>query len=205
MTSPTETAILDPAAGDAASSLSQALRSGGPLVLSTRGGDYDAPPDLVHSLLRHPMPVAGVLSGQAGGALAAALLCCDVLYWLPRATMRLQLAGRGEAALLSLRLGSAAAARVWFGGGKLGRREALGSGWALDAKDHGAAVREAASRCEGLSASALQGLRALLHHQHGLTLGSAWAMERAAFALAFAGGQPAEGVAAFLEKRKPNF
>lgn len=205
MTTPTEALILDLGSEEAASLVDRALGSGRPLVLSTLGGDYEAPPGLVPSLLRHPLPVAGVLGGEVHGALATVLLGCDVLYWAPRAVMRLEPSGRGEAVLLSLRLGSAGAARVWFAGGKLGRREALKSGWAVAAKDHGAAVREAASRCAGLSAAALEGLRTLLYHQHGLALGPAWTLERAAFALAFAGGDPAEGVAAFLEKRKPKF
>ncbi|OYW00589.1 MAG: enoyl-CoA hydratase, partial [Acidobacteria bacterium 37-65-4] len=41
--------------------------------------------------------------------------------------------------------------------------------------------------------------------QAGLQLAHALALERAAFALAFHSGHPAEGIAAFLEKRKPEF
>jgi len=36
-------------------------------------------------------------------------------------------------------------------------------------------------------------------------VGPAQALERASFALAFETGDPAEGVAAFLEKRKPRY
>lgn len=161
---------------------------------------------LTKALLRHPMPVTGVVSGRVAGDAATLLLACDHLLMARRSSLAFGAAGRGEAVLLALRIGQAGASRVWFGGGKLTASEAVRSGWAepfLGEPD--GAARRAGERYRGLSVEALALLRPLLYHEAGMPLGAAWALERAAFALAFDTGHPAEGVAAFLGKRKPRF
>jgi 2-oxoglutaroyl-CoA hydrolase len=179
-----------------------------PLVLISQGttGAIEDGGELIRALLRHPMPVTGVLSGRVSGDGAALFLACDVLLATPRSTLSLQPTGRGETVLLPLRLGQAGASRVWFGGGRLTASEMARSGWASIVRDpFEKAVEQAAVRYESLSPAALGLLRPLLYRQAGLPADLAWALERAAFALAFDTGHPAEGVAAFLGKRKPHF
>jgi enoyl-CoA hydratase/carnithine racemase len=152
------------------------------------------------------MPVTGVIHGRICGPAASLILACDVLHMTPRSSLGLTLSGHGEAVLLALRLGHAAACRVWFSGGELSASQAVRSGWAEMAQGGFAGALESARmRYDGLSSEAIALLRPLLAHQAGLPLVQAKALERAAFALAFDTRHPAEGVAAFLEKRKPRF
>lgn len=188
--------------------LAGALSAGRPMVLAARGvcsrPPAGTPP--ITALLRHPFPVTGVLAGRLEGPAAALMLACDVLYWAPRATLRLAPSGLGEGALLALRLGHAGACRVWFAGGLLRAREAVRAGWAEMAPGgFDSALEAARTRYQGLSGEAIALLRPLLYHQAGLNLAQARDLERAAFALAFDSGAPAEGIAAFLEKRRPGF
>jgi enoyl-CoA hydratase/carnithine racemase len=179
-----------------------------PLVLLARGSsdEIEDAGALIRALLRHPMPVTGVVSGRVSADGASLLLACDLLLVTPRSTLSLQPMGRGETVLLPLRVGQAGASRVWFGGGKLTASEAARSGWASFVREgFGEAVKLAEARYSSLSPAALGLLRPLLYRQAGLPVDLAWALERAAFALAFDTGHPAEGVAAFLEKRKPRF
>jgi enoyl-CoA hydratase/carnithine racemase len=176
------------------------------LVAQSASGPIENGGELLRALLRHPMPVTGVLSGRVSGDGAALLLACDLLLVAPRSTLWLQPSGRGETVLLPMRIGQAGASRVWFRGGRLTASEAARSGWASIVRDGvESAVKQAAARYEGLSDAALGMLRPLLYRQAGLPVELAWALERAAFALAFDTGHPAEGVAAFLGKRKPHF
>ena len=188
--------------------LREALAAGRPIVLAARGA-HACPPGVrphLRALLRHPLPVTGVLEGRLEGPAAALMLACDNLVVTPRASLRFETSGLGEVALLALRLGYAEASRVWFSGGKLSGRQAATAGWAeVEPSGFGAALEAARTRYDGLSHEAITLLRPLLYHQAGLPLAQAQALERAAFALAFQTGHPAEGVTAFLEKRKPRF
>ena len=200
--------VVDLDASGSGEALLRTLGRKVPVVLASRGNTAEIPDtlDLLERLLAHPLPVTGVLSGRATGDTSTLFLACDALLLAPRSVLVLVPKGRGEVVLLALRLGHSAAARVWSSGGKLSAREAERSGWAVVVRDRfDAALDAARARFDGLSLNALGLLRPLLHHQAGLPVGPAQALERAAFALAFESGDPAEGVAAFLEKRKPRF
>ena len=193
---------------DAGETLGLALEKKLPIVLASRGGSAPIPGISAHlkKMLAHPMPVTGVLSGRATGDVSTLFLACDVLMMAPRSALVLDPKGRGEVVLLAMRLGHGGSSRVWFSGGRLSSREAERAGWAEVVRDgFDAALDAARGRFDGLSPKALGLLRPLLHHQAGLPVWPAQALERAAFALAFETGDPAEGVAAFLEKRKPRF
>ena len=194
-------------AGTWARDLASALAGPGAVVMTSGGGSpggSGTPPIL--SLLSHPAPVLGVLSGAAVGPAALGLLACDGILWLRGGALLLEPRGEGEVTLLARRMGEAGAARVWFSGGRLGRREALRSGWARAfSGTMREAVAEAARFASGLSPGALALLRPLLNHQEGLGRGPSEALERASFALAFAGRDREEGIRAFLEKRTPGF
>lgn len=193
---------------DAPEALVSALSSRRPLVLLAGLGAcerVDWEPG-AGALLRHPMPVTGVFQGRVCGPAAGLMLACDILVVTPRSSLCLTPSGHGEAVLLALRLGHGAACRVWFSGGELSAREAVRAGWADMARGSLAeALESARDRYDGLSPEAIALLRPLLARQAGLPLVQAQALERAAFALAFCTGHPAEGAAAFLEKRKPRF
>lgn len=193
---------------DAREVIPSALVSGRPIILAARGGHACPPGVSLHlrALLRHPLPVTGVAGGRLAGPAAALMLACDTLLMTPRSSLRFETSGHGEVALLVLRLGQSAASRVWFSGGELSARQAANTGWAeMAPKGFGAALEAARTRYDGLSHEAVALLRPLLYHQAGLPLDQAHALERASFALAFHTGHPAEGIAAFLEKRKPRF
>lgn len=186
-----------------------ALSGEAPLVLIASGPARVPAPAaarVLAALMGRDGPVFGVLGAALRGPAAALFLACDRVLWLPRASLRLDAGTLGETVLLSLRLGPAAANRVWFSGGRLTRREALRSGWAeAHAGPLAHAAAEARRRVEELSPAALRLLRPLLLREHGLARGPAQALERASFALLFDTGEPAEGAQAFLEKRKPRF
>ena len=193
---------------DAEEALGRALRRKRPVVLASQGGSAGFQDISAHlkRLLAHPMPVTGVLSGTSKGEGSALFLTCDALLMAPRSALRLVPRGSGEVVLLAMRLGQGAASRVWFAGGRLSAREAERAGWAeVVPEGFDAALKMAAGRFGGLSPKALGLLRPLLLHQAGLPVGPAQALERASFSLAFDTGDPAEGVAAFLEKRKPRY
>jgi enoyl-CoA hydratase/carnithine racemase len=200
--------VVDLRRDDAPEALGSALSSERPLILLAGLGTSERlvwKPG-VRALLRHPMPVTAVLQGRVCGPAAGLLLACDALLLSPRSSLRFDPSGRGEAVLLALRLGHGAACRVWFSGGELAAREAARSGWAEMAKGGLAeALESARRRYQGLSSEAIALLRPLLVRQVGLPLLQAHALERAAFALVFDTRHPAEGVAAFMEKRKPKF
>jgi enoyl-CoA hydratase/carnithine racemase len=200
--------VVDLRRDDAPEALGSALSSERPLVLLAGLGTSERlvwKPG-VRALLCHPMPVTAVLQGRVCGPAAGLILACEVLIMTPRASLCLTPSGRGEATLLALRLGHGAASRVWFSGGELSAREAVRSGWAEMARGGLAeALESARHRYQGLSSEAIALLRPLLVRQAGLPLVQAQALERAAFALTFHTGHPAEGVAAFLDKRKPRF
>ena len=49
------------------------------------------------ALLRHPMPVTGVLHGRLDGPAAGLMLACDTLYVTTRSSLRFAASERGEA------------------------------------------------------------------------------------------------------------
>ncbi len=207
MTDGREVLTIDLSAPGWTAALHEAAAEDVPLVLSANGDCPAETPgrELLTALLYRPMPVTGVLSGTVAGQAGVALLACDEVFWCQRGRLRLEPTGGGEVTLLSARIGPAAAGRVWFSGGVLTRREAVRSGWAVAATDRAQALASARRRHEGLSRGALSLLRELLYRETGLPLDAAQALERAAFAAAFASGDPAEGIAAFLQKRRALF
>ena len=169
------------------------------------GGDSRIPA-LLEGLLRHPQPVYGLLPEAASGPNAMLLLACDTLYWAKGARWRLALHGFGEVTLLTYRLGETRARRAWFGGGLLTFGPARDSGWAQRAPDDPKnLVRTLESELDKGSSRARGLLRPLLYHQAGLARLPAEALERYTFASAFQAGDLSEGIAAFLERRKPDF
>lgn len=191
---------------DTATKLARALEADASIVLVAGGRQWACgeAASLLKKLIRHSHPVTGLVAGRAEGEAAALLLACDGLYWCRGGSVRFGASGRGEISLLKMKLGAARAGRVWFGGaGRLTKRDAVASGWARSFNGSvDEAVEKALADWTGLSAKALSILRELLYHESGLTLGQGEALERTAFALAFAGGDPEKGIRAFLKSRK---
>ena len=188
--------------------LEEALASSAAIVLAARGAAEEPPVtgDAVEALLRHPWPVLGVVAGRVGSRASPLFLACDGLSWCRSGVLDLRPEGRGEATLLAWRLGAAGAARCWFGGGRLTPAVARSSAWIRTTRSgYAVALEQTLHAFEGFSPAALGLLRELLIHQHGLATGPALALERRAFSLLFASGEPLEGIGAFLERRLPRF
>jgi enoyl-CoA hydratase/carnithine racemase len=186
----------------------EALASDAPVVLAAKGPIEGAfvSADAVEALLRHPWPVLGVVAGRLGADVSPLFLACDGLSWCRGGLLELRPSGRGEATLLAWRLGAAGAARCWFGGGRLTPAVARSSVWICTTRSgYAEALERTLDAFGGFSPTALGLLRELLIHQHGLPTAPALALERRAFSLLFASGEPLEGIGAFLEHRRPRF
>ncbi len=172
-------------------------KADGPLVLAGNAPLFPPPP--AEDLLGFAFPVIGVLEGAMSGLWAEAFLACDVLFAKPPSALVFS-GGDLWPALLEIRLGSAASGRLIFSRGALSFSRMEHSGWARRG-----GAREAMQWLEGRSAEALKLLRPLLYKEAALPVPPALALERSAFAMAWAKSDAREGAKSFLEKRAPSF
>jgi enoyl-CoA hydratase len=161
-----------------------------------------------------PMPVIAAVNGFAlGGGLELAL-ACDFIYASDNARMGLVEAnlgvvpGFGGVARLSRRVGQAMAAELIFAAAQVKADEALRIGLVnrvlpqasllAEAKKAGAAIAEKGPL-------AVAAAKRLLREGEGADVRVANSMEQTAFGLLFATADKAEGMSAFLAKRKASF
>ncbi|MFI6642090.1 enoyl-CoA hydratase/isomerase family protein [Streptomyces sp. NPDC050504] len=164
-------------------------------------------------VLELPMPTVAAVRGYALGGGFELALSCDVIVadrtavvGLPEVSVGV-LPGGGGTQLLPRRVGAARAAELVFTARRVEADEARELGL-VDELTDGAARDAALALAERIAANSPVGLRAAkraMRLGHGLDLRAGLEVEDAAWRSVAFSGDRAEGVAAFNEKRKPNW
>ncbi|MBH5336586.1 enoyl-CoA hydratase/isomerase family protein [Streptomyces pactum] len=165
-------------------------------------------------VLELPMPTIAAVHGYALGGGFELALSCDIIVADPTAVVGLPevsvgvLPGGGGTQLLPRRVGAARAAELIFTARRVGADEALALGLVDQLAPEGADRAEALELAGRIAANSPVGLRAAkraLRLGHGLDLRTGLEVEDAAWRTVAFSGDRAEGVAAFNEKRTPDW
>ncbi|MFI8926317.1 enoyl-CoA hydratase/isomerase family protein [Streptomyces sp. NPDC053474] len=161
-----------------------------------------------------PMPTVAAVHGYALGGGFELALSCDVIVADPTAVVGLPevsvgvLPGGGGTQLLPRRVGAARAAELIFSARRVEAAEAKELGLVDLVAGEGEDRDEALALAARIAANSPVGLRAAkraLRLGHGLDLRAGLEVEDAAWRSVAFSGDRAEGVAAFNEKRKPEW
>lgn len=165
-------------------------------------------------VLELPMPTIAAVHGFALGGGFELALSCDLIVadstavvGLPEVSVGV-IPGGGGTQLLPRRVGAARAAELIFTARRLAAREAHELGLVDLLVDEGADRAEALALASRIAANSPVGLRAAkraLRLGHGLDLRAGLEVEDAAWRSVAFSGDRTEGVAAFNEKRKPQW
>lgn len=165
-------------------------------------------------VLELPMPTIAAVHGFALGGGFELALSCDVIVADPTAVVGLPevsvgvIPGGGGTQLLPRRVGAARAAELIFSARRVEAAEARELGLVDLLVGEGEARAEALALGARMAANSPVGLRAAkraLRLGHGLDLRAGLEVEDAAWRTVAFSGDRAEGVAAFNEKRKPEW
>lgn len=161
-----------------------------------------------------PQPVVAAVHGYALGGGCELALCCDLIvadetavFGLPETTVGL-VPGGGGTQLAQRRLGPGRAADLIFTGRHVGAAEADRIGLAdrlVPAGTAGQHARELAARIAGGSPVAVRCAKKAIRHGGGIGLAAALEVEDAAWRAAATSADRREGIAAFNEKRPPQW
>src|SRR5215469_9612269 len=165
-------------------------------------------------LLALPQPVIAAVHGYALGGGCELALCCDVivadetaLFGLPETTVGL-VPGGGGTQLATRRLGPGRAADLVFSGRHVDAAEAARIGLADRVVPPGTACPEAieiAGRMAANSPVAVKAAKKAVRQGSDVSLAAALEVEDAAWRTAALSADRREGIAAFNEKRQPNW
>ncbi|MFH8370825.1 enoyl-CoA hydratase/isomerase family protein [Streptomyces sp. NPDC018031] len=165
-------------------------------------------------VLELPVPTVAAVHGYALGGGFELALSCDLIVADPTAVVGLPevsvgvLPGGGGTQLLPRRVGAARAAELIFTARRVAAPEALRLGLvdqlAAEGQDRAEAL-ELAGRIAANSPVGLRAAKKALRLGHGLDLRTGLEVEDAAWRSVAFSGDRAEGVAAFNEKRTPNW
>ncbi|MBM4366633.1 MAG: enoyl-CoA hydratase/isomerase family protein [Deltaproteobacteria bacterium] len=159
-----------------------------------------------------PVPVIAAVNGFALGGGCELAMACDIILAAPGAQFGQPevklgvIPGFGGTQRLVRRVGSQRARELCFTGRVVKADEAVAIGLALKVCDD--VVAEALAMAEAIAKNgpvAVRLCKRAILDGDGLPLGAALVAERQLFGLCFATADQREGMAAFLEKRKPNF
>ncbi|GAA1689854.1 enoyl-CoA hydratase/isomerase family protein [Streptomyces yatensis] len=165
-------------------------------------------------VLELPMPAIAAVHGFALGGGFELALSCDVIVADPTAVVGLPevsvgvIPGGGGTQLLPRRVGAARAAELIFSARRVAAAEAHELGLVDRLAAEGEDRAEALELARGIAANSPVGLRAAkkaLRLGQGLDLRAGLEVEDAAWRTVAFSGDRAEGVAAFNEKRSPNW
>ncbi|HET6860244.1 MAG TPA: enoyl-CoA hydratase-related protein [Streptomyces sp.] len=161
-----------------------------------------------------PMPTIAAVHGFALGGGFELALACDLIVadatavvGLPEVSVGV-IPGGGGTQLLPRRVGAARAAELVFTARRVEAQEAASLGLVDQLVDAGQARDEAlalGARIAGNSPVGLRAAKRAMRLGHGLDLRAGLEVEDAAWRSVAFSGDRAEGVAAFNEKRKPNW
>ncbi|WDM16344.1 enoyl-CoA hydratase/isomerase family protein [Streptomyces lavenduligriseus] len=165
-------------------------------------------------VLELPMPTIAAVHGFALGGGFELALSCDLIVadrtavvGLPEVSVGV-IPGGGGTQLLPRRVGAARAAELIFSARRVAAEEALRLGLVDQLAEEGRDREEALALGERIAGNSPVGLRAAkraLRLGHGLDLRAGLEVEDAAWRSVAFSGDRAEGVAAFNEKRKPEW
>ncbi|PWK67709.1 enoyl-CoA hydratase/carnithine racemase [Streptomyces sp. CG 926] len=165
-------------------------------------------------VLALPMPTIAAVHGFALGGGFELALACDVIVadetsvvGLPEVSVGV-IPGGGGTQLLPRRVGAARAAELIFTARRVEATEALSLGLVDSVVPAGQDTAEALALASRMAANSPVGLRAAkraLRLGHGMDLEAGLEIEDAAWRTVAFSGDRVEGVAAFNEKRKPNW
>ena len=164
------------------------------------------------ALLALPQPAIAAVHGFALGGGCELALSCDLVvaddtatFGLPEVTVGL-VPGGGGTQLALRRLGSGRAADLVLTGRKVGIEEAMRLGLVdrrVPAGQDGPAALELAGQIAANSPVAVRAAKRAIRHGWGVSLEAGLDIEDAAWRTAALSADRREGVAAFVEKRKP--
>ncbi len=167
---------------------------------------------LMNRIERLPVPVIAAVNGYALGGGFEVALAADFLYaasgaklGLPETTLGI-IPGFGGLRRLGRRIGLARARELVYTGRLVTAEEAFQLGIANRVTTPGELLGEALETASQIGGGAPEAVRAAKRHVEECLLldaEAAAAAEAERFGALFAGPQPAEGMAALLEKRKP--
>ena len=164
------------------------------------------------AVLALPQPVVAAVHGFALGGGCELALSCDLVvadetavFGLPEVTVGL-VPGGGGTQLALRRLGAGRAADLVLTGRKVGIDEAMRIGLAdrrVPAGQDGPAALELAGQIAANSPVAVRAAKRAIRHGWGVSLEAGLDVEDAAWRTAVLSADRREGIAAFVEKRKP--
>lgn len=169
---------------------------------------------VLRRLERLPKPVVAAIRGFALGGGCELALACDFRILSEDATLGQPevnlgiMPGAGGTVRLPRLIGVARARELIFSGRHVDAAEALGIGLAdrvVPNEELDEAAMDAAQRWAAAPTVAIGAAKRSVNEGLGAPLDDALAVETAAFETAFATRDAREGVAAFIEKRKPLF
>ncbi len=161
-----------------------------------------------------PAPTIAAVKGFALGGGCEVAMACDMVLAAPTAVFGQPevklgvIPGFGGTQRLVRRVGRQRAIELMMTGRNVKAEEAVALGLALDVVQEGDvldAAKDLAKRIARNGPSAVRWVKRVVHETEGRDAESGMAAERAHFALCFATADQKEGMAAFLEKRKPAF
>ena len=166
------------------------------------------------TVARTPQPIIAAIQGFAlGGGLELAMICDIVVAGenaqLGQPEVRVGIIpGAGGTQRLTRAVGKFQAMRLCLTGRPISGREAYEIGLASLAVPDGEVMETALKMAEGIAKLpplAVASVKEAILHGENASLESGLALERKAFQLLFATQDRREGMAAFIEKRKPKF
>ncbi|MEM1069279.1 MAG: enoyl-CoA hydratase/isomerase family protein [Planctomycetota bacterium] len=169
--------------------------------------------ELLEQMLRFPKPIVAAVDGAAVGAGLALALASDLVVASERASftavaVRRGLVGGATAALLSFRLGAAAAARLLLTGKPIAADEAYRLGLCttpVDPQQIWVAATELAQQCTDAPHEAVQATKRVLNEGVGEALLSQLSAGAADSATACTTESASEGIRSYIENREPNW
>jgi enoyl-CoA hydratase len=169
--------------------------------------------DAIEAVHKAPFPVVAAVNGHALGAGFELAIACDLRIATAEATFGLPEVRVGvpsviQAALLPPLIGPARAAELLLTGQTIGAEQALAWGLVnrvVERADLDTAVESVVDAITAGAPGAVRLQKQLIVRWRESDLPSAVRAGIAAFAAAYATGEPREGAAAFLERRAPHF
>ena len=170
--------------------------------------------DILEPLVRLEKPVIAAVNGVAAGAGSSVALACDFIIASDRASFVQSFArvglvpDLGGLFMLTRAVGLPIAKELCFSARKVGAEEALSLGLVNRVVPHDSLIEEARALAAGIakgSPTALAMIKTLLNKSSEVTLDQMLEYEAFAQTVAYITPEYHEGIAAFREKREPDF